>query len=108
MNTEEKIAVMQHYADGGKVRVESNHGHVCIRHMNDCAGGHELVWDWKSNTYSIVKEPKHIWVAEVVGPMSRVSRKVFLDDDPKRHDEHLKRMREDGYKILSVDEYVSK
>ena len=107
MDIEDKIKVMKHYADGGKVKVVDFRGRSAIRHRDDCVGNHGLVWDWKSNTYSIVKEPKHIWVVEYDSVYNGRHMKVVLPDDEKEREIYVQTLERGGRKVRSVDEYVS-
>lgn len=107
MDIEDKIKVMKHYADGGKVRVVDFRGRSAIRHRDDCVGNHGLVWDWKSNTYSIVKEPKHIWVVEYDSICGGPRMNVIIPDDERDRKAYVQALAAGGCKVRSVDEYVS-
>ncbi len=55
---QEKIAVMQHAANGGKVRITDRKGSVVVDK------GATLNWNWECVDYDIVEEPKRVWVNE--------------------------------------------
>ncbi len=54
--TAEKIAVMQAYDEGKKIRID-HYGAIqfCLKSTHG-----DLCWDWKDSDYEIVEEPKQV------------------------------------------------
>ena len=62
MNTRQKIEVMEGWEAGEKIKCASNTSDFTITVQK----GLEMapLWDWMDFTYSVVKEPKEMWVNE--------------------------------------------
>lgn len=56
--TAEKIAVMQAYDEGKKIKTEFDFGTSTTFLVKNVHG--ELEWDWKHCDYEIVEEPKQV------------------------------------------------
>lgn len=56
--TAEKIAVMQAYEKGKKIRIEFDFGTSVTFCLKSTHG--DLCWDWKDSDYEIVEEPKQV------------------------------------------------
>ena len=105
MNTKEKIAVMQHYEDGGKVSVAYGTGKPYI--ISKATSRGDLAWDWVTTQYEIVKEPKVVWIGEFkCGHFDQTDRRILPSDAAKR-EEYLDAYKKAGHILVSIDEYVS-
>lgn len=70
--TAEKIAVMQAYEEGKKIRIEFDFGTMVTFCIKSTHG--ELEWDWKKCKYEIVEEPKQVLFdfSDAISLISRV------------------------------------
>lgn len=59
ITTKEKIAIMQHYEDGGDVEVLVNSTFTEWATMTRAG---EPTWDWRSRQYRIKREPLEVYV----------------------------------------------
>jgi len=101
MNTREKIAVMQHYEGGGKVKVTYGQAKPYIASKTN--GPDELKWNWGTAKYEIVKEPKVVWIGEFkCGLFGRTDRRILPSDAVKR-EEYLDAYKKAGHILVSVD-----
>ena len=53
MTTQEKIAVMQHYADGGQIELRNDGTEIWV-----LSSSPSIEWNWSNNEYRIYKEQK--------------------------------------------------
>ena len=79
MNIEEQIAVMQHFANGGKVEILS---------VDEWRIATPPFWDWHNCDYRIYKEPKKVKYHACI---SRSSGAVYFEEGEgdHYHDPHL-------------------
>lgn len=101
MNTKEKIAVMQHYADGGKVEVYN--GHLSWEEA------HDVIWNWLGCIYRIkpIKSQAGIAREEAVEEMSSVISTAVKGATVTINELHLSWLHDAGYNNRKQGEVVS-